>query len=101
MFLSTVIAAATVRSRELWRFYLAKLSGQSVLSAWEGLGGRFSVEAAYGWWRRWRRGQFSVRLVLAQGRDPPRASVAESLCGLFGADDPIGGFQQRQQRCWP
>jgi hypothetical protein len=99
--LSTVIAAATVRSRELWRFYLAKLSGESVLSAWEGLGSRFSVEAAHTWWRRWRRGQFALRVVLAQGRDPPASGMAEALTGRFGAEDPIGAFQLREQRHWP
>lgn len=99
--LATLIRRATVRTGELWRFYKAKLGGASVVGAWEGLGSRFSVEAAYGWWRRWRRGQFAVRSILAHGRDPPRGSVAESLGGLFGADDPVGNFQLMEQRSWP
>jgi hypothetical protein len=99
--LATMIRSATVRSRELWCFYLAKLSGQSVLSAWAGLGSRFSVEAAYGWWRRWRRGQFALRSVLAQGRDPPETRIVEALALRFGAHDPIGAFQLKEQRGWP
>jgi hypothetical protein len=99
--LASLIARATVRSRELWRFYLAKLGGASVLAAWESLHSGFSVEAAYAWWRRWRRGQFAVRLVLAQGRDPPKGEIAQALAGRFGAEDPIGAFQLSEQRGWP
>jgi hypothetical protein len=99
--LSTVIARATVRSRELWRFTLAKLGGASVLGAWESLRSRFSLEAAYGWWRRWQRGQIGVRTVLARGRDPPKGELAGQLVAAFGGEDPVGSFQLKEQRSWP
>ncbi len=99
--LCAVIAGATVRSRELWRFYLARLGGAGVLAAWEGCRSRFSLEAAYAWRRRWQRGQFAVRTVLAHGRDPPVGALAGQLVAAFGAEDPIGGFQLREQRGWP
>jgi hypothetical protein len=99
--LSTVIAGATVRSPELWRFTLAKLGGASVLLAWERLRSRFSLEAAYSWWKRWERGQFGVRAVLARGRGPPRGELARQLVAAFGGEDPVGSFQLMEQRRWP
>jgi hypothetical protein len=99
--LSQMIGGATVRSRELWRFYRAKFSGQSALAAWASLRSGFSVEAAYGWWRRWSRGQCALRAWLCRGRAPPVGSVADALAAVFGADDPIAGFQASAQRDWP
>jgi len=101
IWLAAVIAGASVRSGLLWRFYLARLSGTSVLGAWESLRSPFSLEAAYRWWRRWRRGQCVLRTVLARGRDPPSGDVQSALAAVYGADDPIGVFQCREQRGWP
>jgi len=99
--LCTVLAHASVRSAELWRFYRAKLWGQSVLSAWASLRSRFSLEAAYGWWRRWQRGQCALRTHLCRGRDPPETSLAEGIQAAFGPVDPIACFQHQAQRPWP
>lgn len=99
--LCTVLPQASVRSAQLWRFYRARLGGQSVLSAWASLCSYFSLEAAYGWWRRWQRGQYALRAFLCRGRDPPEASLAEAVEAAFGRVDPIAGFQHQMQRSWP
>ncbi len=99
--LSTMIAGASVRTRILWRFYLGKLSGSSVAAAWEGLRSAFSLEAAHGWWRRWRKGQFALREILSRGRGPPEGGLAQQVSDAFDETDPIGVFQLTQQRNWP
>lgn len=96
--LATVLTAATVRTVTFWRFAQERLGGKSVAAAWEGCGGRFSLEAAYGWWRRWARGEPQVRTVLLGSRAPPLVSVAAELARRYGATDPIAGFQQALQR---
>jgi hypothetical protein len=99
--LAAIIAKASVRSGELWRFYLAKLSGGSVVSAWAGLRSVFSLEAAYGWWRRWLRGQFALREILCRGHDPPQGEVAAALAAAYGADAAVASFQLKEQCHWP
>ena len=100
--LATVLAQASVRSRYLWRFYRAKFALGSVLSAWESLKSIFSVEAAYGWWRRWQRGQFLLRALLCRKRDPPPGGTRMMhAAAVLGDEDPIASFQASEQTAWP
>ena len=97
-----MIAGATVRSGELWRFYQARFQRGSVLAAWEDLRSRFSLEAARRWWWRWHRGQFQLReLLYRQRAPPPEGDLPGHLAAVFGTDDPIAAFQWREQRAWP
>lgn len=99
--LATVLPGATVRTATFWRFTQEKREGRSVAAAWAAVGGRFSLEAAYGWWRRWVRAAVPVRTALAQGRAPPWATPAVELVRRYGAADPIAGFQYALQRPFP
>ena len=102
IWLATMIAGASVRSRGLWRFYQAKLAAESVFAAWAGLRGGFSLEAAYRWWRRWPRAEIELRSWLCDQRGPPaEGQVLGQLAAVFGTDDPIAGFQAETQRGWP
>lgn len=102
VWLAGVIAGATVRSVELWRFYQARFRRSSVFAAWESLRSRFSVETAGRWWRRWHRGQFQLRELLCRQRaPPPEGDLPGHLAAVFGSGDPIALFQWREQRAWP
>lgn len=98
---ATVLKFATVRTATLWRFYAARLRGDSVLAAWLNGRGGFALETAYGWWRRWQRIQPALRTRLCANRDPPAKAVAEQLAARYGAADPIAGWQLAEQRPWP
>jgi hypothetical protein len=98
---ATVLKHATVRAGPFWRFVAARLGGQSIGAAFAACGEWFSLEAAYRWWRRWRRGESAVRTVLTLGRDPPTGALIQQIMDVYGAADPIGAFQYREQRGWP
>lgn len=100
VWLAQMIAGASVRTAGLWRFYRGRLSGQSVLAAWEQARGGGSLETAYRWWRRWRRAEPALRTQFFRGREPP-GGLAAAIAGAFGSIDPLAGFQAREQRPWP
>lgn len=100
VFLAQVIAGASVRTAALWRFCRGRLSGQSVLAAWEQARGGASLEAAYRWWRRWRRAEPALRTQFYRGREPP-GGLAAAITVVYGSVDPLAGFQAREQRSWP
>jgi len=100
VFLAQVIAGASVRTAALWRFCQGRLSGLSVLAAWEQARSGWSLEAAYRWWRRWRRAEPALRTQFSRGREPP-GGLAAAVTGAFGSLDPFACFQAREQRPWP
>lgn len=98
--LAQMLRKVSVRTGGFWRFCRGRLSGLSVLAAWEEARCAFSPESAYRWWRRWRKAEPTVRTHLFRGREPP-GSLSAALTGAYGAVDPLAVFQARAQRAWP
>ena len=98
--LAQVLRKASVRTGSFWRFCRERLSGLSVLAAWEKVRCVFSPEAAYRWWRQWLGAEPAVRTRLFRGREPP-GGLSAAITEAFGAVDPLAVFQAREQRAWP
>jgi hypothetical protein len=98
--LAQVLRHASVRTGSFWRFCWERLSGLSVLAAWEKVRCVFSPESAYRWWRRWRSAEPTVRTRLFRGREPP-GGLSMAITDAYGAVDPLAVFQARKQRVWP
>jgi len=99
--LAQVMRHASVRTAKLWQFCRARLAGGGVPAAWEQTRCGFSLEAAYQWWRRWRRAEPALRTHLLRGPGPPGKSLREQIERAYGAIDPIAWFQKSEQRPWP
>jgi hypothetical protein len=103
VWLASVLAGFTVRSGRLWRFLARRSEAAGVLRAWVGARSGFSLEAAYRWWRQWRRGECALRTRLWRGREPPDSTLGltAACAARYGAVDPIAAFQGREQTGWP
>lgn len=99
--LAQVLRRLSVRTAQLWQFCRGLLAGLGVPAAWERARTGFSLESAYRWRRRWRRGEPALRTWLCGTRGPPPDDLAGALVAACGPADPIAIFQMREQRGWP